>query len=156
MILSLSMQEEALLKKYMDNFTADWVLRLNHSGAGNMRSRAVPDNLFSELRKEICSLEMLDSLGRRRRQPGGLQRTSGERAGLPPCPARQRSREIIQNVSAREAHALIDELLTLENPYNCPHGRPTIISMSKYELEKKFKTDRIMCEKQYTGASCSF
>ena len=34
---------------------------------------------------------------------------------------------------------LIDELLTLENPYNCPHGRPTIISMSKYELEKKFK-----------------
>ena len=35
--------------------------------------------------------------------------------------------------------ALIDELLTLEDPYHCPHGRPTIISMSKYELEKKFK-----------------
>ena len=42
-------------------------------------------------------------------------------------------------MSAMEAKALIDELLTLENPYNCPHGRPTIISMSKYELEKKFK-----------------
>ena len=38
-----------------------------------------------------------------------------------------------------EIEALIDELLTLENPYNCPHGRPTIISMSKYELDKKFK-----------------
>ena len=38
-----------------------------------------------------------------------------------------------------EIEALIDELLTLENPYHCPHGRPTIISMSKYELEKKFK-----------------
>ena len=38
-----------------------------------------------------------------------------------------------------EADALIDELLSLENPYNCPHGRPTIISMTKYELEKKFK-----------------
>lgn len=42
-------------------------------------------------------------------------------------------------LSAVEADRLIDELLTLENPYNCPHGRPTIISMSKYELEKKFK-----------------
>ena len=42
-------------------------------------------------------------------------------------------------MSSMEAKALIDELLSLENPYNCPHGRPTIISMSKYELEKKFK-----------------
>ena len=42
-------------------------------------------------------------------------------------------------LSAREAEALIDELLNLENPYNCPHGRPTIVSMSQYELEKKFK-----------------
>ena len=42
-------------------------------------------------------------------------------------------------LSTAEANALIDQLLSLENPYNCPHGRPTIISMSKYELEKKFK-----------------
>ncbi len=42
-------------------------------------------------------------------------------------------------ISRQEAEALIDELLSLENPYNCPHGRPTIVSMSKYELEKKFK-----------------
>ena len=42
-------------------------------------------------------------------------------------------------LSEKEAEALIDELLTLDNPYNCPHGRPTIIAMSKYELEKKFK-----------------
>ena len=38
-----------------------------------------------------------------------------------------------------EINELIDELLSLDNPYNCPHGRPTIISMSKYEIEKKFK-----------------
>ena len=43
------------------------------------------------------------------------------------------------SLSAQEARALIDELLELENPYTCPHGRPTIISMSRYELEKKFK-----------------
>ena len=42
-------------------------------------------------------------------------------------------------LSVQEAEALIDELLNLENPYNCPHGRPTIISMTRYELEKKFK-----------------
>ena len=42
-------------------------------------------------------------------------------------------------MSDREANALIDELLTLENPYHCPHGRPTIISMTKTELEKKNK-----------------
>lgn len=44
-----------------------------------------------------------------------------------------------QLLSCQEVQALIDELLTLENPYHCPHGRPTIISMSKYEIEKKFK-----------------
>ena len=38
-----------------------------------------------------------------------------------------------------EAKALIEELFTLDNPFTCPHGRPTIISMSQYELEKKFK-----------------
>ena len=42
-------------------------------------------------------------------------------------------------LSYAEAQELIDELLTLENPYNCPHGRPTIITMSQYELDKKFK-----------------
>ena len=42
-------------------------------------------------------------------------------------------------LSEQEADRLIDELLGLENPYACPHGRPTIISISKYEMEKKFK-----------------
>ena len=42
-------------------------------------------------------------------------------------------------ISFRESESLINELMTAENPYNCPHGRPTLISMSKYEIEKKFK-----------------
>ena len=42
-------------------------------------------------------------------------------------------------ISLQEADALIDELLTLKNPYNCPHGRPTMISLTKTELERKFK-----------------
>ena len=42
-------------------------------------------------------------------------------------------------ISTKEMGALLDQLMSLENPYHCPHGRPTIITMSKYELEKKFK-----------------
>ena len=45
----------------------------------------------------------------------------------------------IQRISFEEAEKLIDELLTLDNPYHCPHGRPTIIAMTRTELEKKFK-----------------
>jgi DNA mismatch repair protein MutL len=44
-----------------------------------------------------------------------------------------------QSLSFSEFDALVTELLTLDNPYHCPHGRPTIISMTKYEIEKKFK-----------------
>ena len=43
------------------------------------------------------------------------------------------------SLTFEEVSALLDEMLTLDNPYHCPHGRPTIISMSKYEIEKKFK-----------------
>ena len=46
---------------------------------------------------------------------------------------------IYHAMSQQEAEKLIDELLTLENPYHCPHGRPTIIAMTRTELEKKFK-----------------
>lgn len=42
-------------------------------------------------------------------------------------------------MSYQEMDALMDQLMKLDNPYQCPHGRPTIISMTKYELEKKFK-----------------
>ncbi len=42
-------------------------------------------------------------------------------------------------ISFKEADVLIDQLLKLENPYTCPHGRPTLISMTEAELEKKFK-----------------
>ncbi len=44
-----------------------------------------------------------------------------------------------QNISEAEADILITKMLSLNNPYNCPHGRPTIIKISKYDLEKKFK-----------------
>mgnify|MGYP000618189861 CR=1 FL=1 len=54
------------------------------------------------------------------------------------------------HLSRPEIGALIDELLELDNPYNCPHGRPTIISMTKYENRKEIQENRIkiMTEKR--------
>ena len=53
-----------------------------------------------------------------------------------PWPVKRQSKAI-NGFPFPEANALIEELLEAQNPYNCPHGRPTIISMSQYELEKK-------------------
>lgn len=44
-----------------------------------------------------------------------------------------------QKMSYEEAKALLKQLFALDNPYHCPHGRPTMFSMSRQELEKKFK-----------------
>ena len=43
------------------------------------------------------------------------------------------------SMTVEEVKALLKELMTLDNPYNCPHGRPTVVTMSKYEMDKKFK-----------------
>ena len=52
------------------------------------------------------------------------------------CKAAVRAKD---SLSIIEAHSLVNRMLALENPYFCPHGRPTMISMSKREIEKKFK-----------------
>lgn len=78
-------------------------------------------------------MELLDSLS----DIGSVQlRAVQEKLASMSCKAAVKGNN---RMSRQEAEALIDELLSLENPYNCPHGRPTIISMSKYEMEKKFK-----------------
>ena len=43
------------------------------------------------------------------------------------------------HISHEEMEELLDELVQCENPYNCPHGRPTIIKFTQYDLEKMFK-----------------
>ena len=70
----------------------------------------------------------------------GTQEVDGEKDTIElMTKGRYYKRRDVLYLSYEEMDELIKELLTLENPYNCPHGRPTIISMSKYELEKKFK-----------------
>ena len=96
--------------------------------------RAVPDNLFSIAKKELL-MEMLDSLSDEITS-AETPDIIGEKIASMSCKAAVKGNA---KLSTSEVNALIGELLELENPYHCPHGRPTIIAMTKKELEKKFK-----------------
>lgn len=131
-ILTLSMQEEELLNRYMDNFKRVG-FEIEPFGGKEYSVRAVPDNLFSIAQKELL-IEMIDSLSENagKATPDIID----EKIASMSCKAAVKGNN---RLSLLEAETLINELLTLDNPYNCPHGRPTIIAMSRYELEKKFK-----------------
>lgn len=132
LIVSLNLQEEALLKanrKYFEDFGFE----IEPFGGKEYCINAVPANLYG-LTEEELFLEMLDNLASEKdKDPLGI---FASRLATMACKAAVKGNH---RMSDREANALIDELLTLENPYHCPHGRPTIISMTKTELEKKFK-----------------
>ena len=132
-ILSLTLKEENLLKEHLDLFT-EIGYEIEHFGGNEYAVRAVPDNLFSISKKELL-MNMLDTLAD---ETSGISKNDliMEKIASMSCKAAVKGN---MSMSYREANELIKELLTLDNPYNCPHGRPTIISMTKYELEKKFK-----------------
>ena len=131
-ILTLSMNEELLLKKYMDYFT-NLGFEIENFGGREYAVRGVPANLFSIAKRELL-IEMIDGLSDDAtvRNPDIIY----EKVASMSCKAAVKGH---MSMSAMEANELIDQLLHLDNPYNCPHGRPVIISMTKYELEKKFK-----------------
>lgn len=133
LILNLSMQEEDVLKEHMNTFT-DIGFEIEAFGGNSYAVRAVPDNLFSIAKKELF-IEMLDALA------DGIHSSVApdliaEKVASMSCKAAVKGNS---RLSAAEVEVLISELLTLDNPYHCPHGRPTIIAMTKRELEKKFK-----------------
>lgn len=132
LIVTLNIQEEELLasnRKYFQEFGFE----IEHFGGKEYCISAVPSMLYGWTETGLF-LEMLDQLN-----------TEGDRDPLEifasrlatmACKAAVKGNH---RMSPQEADRLIDELLTLENPYHCPHGRPTIISMTRAELEKKFK-----------------
>lgn len=132
-ILNLTMQEAELLRQYMDRFTRIG-FEFEEFGQDSFAVRSVPDNLFSIAKKNLL-LEMIDHLSDElnRNQPSDL---IDEKIASMSCKAAVKGN---MSLSAAEVDTLIGELLLLDNPYHCPHGRPTIISMTKRELEKKFK-----------------
>lgn len=132
LIVSLSIKEQELLNKYMKNFETIG-FEIEPFGGDEFSIRAIPGNLFGLAERDVF-LEMLDSLDK---DTGRVSEDLiNEKIASMSCKAAVKGNH---RLSEKEAEALIDELLTLDNPYNCPHGRPTIVAMSKYELEKKFK-----------------
>lgn len=131
-ILTLGSQEQVLLEKYMEYF-AQIGFQIEHFGGREFAVRAVPDNMFSIAKRELL-MDMIDSLSDDIFK--GSPDIIYERVASMSCKAAVKGNN---SMSHAEANQLIDQLLDLENPYACPHGRPTIISMSRYELEKKFK-----------------
>ncbi len=131
-IVSLSGQEETVYREYAEVF-AQLGFEVEPFGGSEYAIRSVPVDLYGCGEKELF-LSVLDEL-----IEGGIRgdlTVVREKIASMSCKAAVKGNN---RLSTQEAQKLIDELLTLDNPYNCPHGRPTIISMSKYEMEKKFK-----------------
>ena len=132
-VLPLNMQESALLQEHLPRFKA-LGFEIEHFGGEEYVVRGVPANVFSIAKKELL-LEMLDSL-LEGLTPNTALDAIDKKIALHACKGAVKGKQIL---SAIEVEALLTQLLQLENPYHCPHGRPTIIAMSKTELEKKFK-----------------
>lgn len=132
-ILNLSMQEETVLKEHMQTFTKIG-FEIESFGESSYAIRAIPDNLFGIAKQDLL-IEMLDNL------VDGIHSSIApdmiaEKIASMSCKTAVKGNS---RLSRMEVENLIQQLLKLENPYHCPHGRPTIIAMTKRELEKKFK-----------------
>lgn len=133
-IISLSAAEEELFLKYRQYFEK-LGFNIENFGGHEYAMRAIPVDLFGCENEKEMFIEILDELS----HETSLDRTPdviNYKIASMACKASVKGNT---RMSRTELEALLDELLTLENPYNCPHGRPTIISMSKYEIDKKFK-----------------
>lgn len=131
-ILTLSLEEIEMLEKYREQIDA-FGYEIEPFGGKEYAVTAIPAD-FTGIDTKTMFLEMLDDFANinGNDSPNAIM----EKVASMSCKAAIKGN---QHISRPEAERLIDELLELENPYNCPHGRPTIISMTKYEIEKKFK-----------------
>lgn len=133
-VLTLSIREQEALKTNI-KILEQLGYEIEHFGGNEFSIRAVPADLYNLSDKDLF-LEFIDELteevSSRQLNPESIL----ERIASMACKAAVKANHVF---STEEASSLIKELLSLKNPYHCPHGRPVIISMSQYELEKKFK-----------------
>lgn len=131
-VMTLDARESEMLEKYRPQIE-QFGYEVEHFGGKEYMVSAIPDNLFNIDMKDLF-IEMLDDFSNAtcRQTPDIIT----EKVASMSCKAAVKGND---KLTFPEINELIDELLSLDNPYNCPHGRPTIISMSKYEIEKKFK-----------------
>lgn len=130
-VMTLDARECEMLEKYRPQIE-QFGYEVEHFGGKEYMISAIPDNLFNIDMKDLF-IEMLDDFSNAtgRQTPDIIT----EKVASMSCKAAVKGND---KLTLPEINKLIDELLSLDNPYNCPHGRPTIISMSKTELEKKF------------------
>ena len=132
LVVTLNGREENVYKEYAEYFQ-NMGFEVEHFGGSEYTIRAVPVDLYGCDEKEMF-LEVLDQLAETGSR--GNIHAIEDRIATMSCKAAVKGNNRLKEAEAIE---LIDELLTLDNPYNCPHGRPTVITLSKYEMEKKFK-----------------
>ena len=132
-IVSLTGQEESILHTYEDAFS-QLGFEIEAFGGNEYALRSVPVDLYGCSERELF-LAVIDELSQETGSRRSFQVIEEKIASMS-CKAAVKGNN---RLSLQEAEQLIDELLTLDNPYNCPHGRPTIIAMTVTDLEKKFK-----------------
>ncbi|MDD3185124.1 MAG: DNA mismatch repair endonuclease MutL [Anaerostipes sp.] len=131
-VVTLSVAEARKLERYKDAF-AGLGFSIESFGGNEYCIREVPANLYGLEEKEVF-IEVLDSMDDTS-NTDNLDVITNKLASM----ACKMSVKGNQTMSVLEIKALLDELMELENPYTCPHGRPTMIRMTKTEIEKKFK-----------------
>lgn len=131
MVVTVSMTEAEALTRYKDAF-AGLGFTIESFGGNEYCIREVPANLYGIGERDLF-MELLDAVS----QENGTLDTEVIASKIATMACKM-SIKGNQRVSLMEVEHLLDELMKLENPYQCPHGRPTIIKMSKYEIDKKF------------------
>ena len=130
-VITLTPAEEETLKTYKDTF-ASFGFEISPFGGNEHIISAVPMDVYSLDLKDVFT-EILDNLSEGNTATPDI---INDRIATMSCKAAVKGNNTL---SVAEARALISEMFTLEDPFNCPHGRPTVISISKYEMEKHFK-----------------
>ena len=132
-VITLSMREAEVLERFKEQFTK-LGFEIEHFGGAEYSICGVPGNLYRLNTRDVL-IDMLDEL-----TDGISERATADvildKIASMSCKAAVKGS---QRLSLTEMEQLMKDLMKLDNPYNCPHGRPTIIAMSKYEIEKKFK-----------------
>jgi len=131
-IINLTPSELSIFYEYRDYFSK-LGFEIEEFGGMDISIRAIPMDLFGSSPKELF-LEIMDELTTGRIK--GLPEVINSKIASMACKAAVKGNN---SMTKDEVWALLEQLLKLDNPYNCPHGRPTIFTMSKYEMEKRFK-----------------
>lgn len=132
LIVTLTGAEAALLEQYQEYFE-QLGFEIDSFGGSSYAMRAVPCDLYGHCEAEFLQ-DILDELGTG--QVPNAPTAIAERIATMACKSAVKGNN---RLSLAEMQELLEQLLTLDNPYHCPHGRPTMIVMTKQELERKFK-----------------